>query len=54
MRARGVCADATDARETAKNALLAAIGDANGIECDDWSATWKADKNGRRNFILSS
>jgi len=50
MLARDAFKAATLAHDKAKNRVLAAIGDANGIECDDWSATWKADKNGKRGF----
>jgi putative phage-type endonuclease len=52
-RARVAYDEAELAKKAAENALIKAIGDADGITSDAWKATYKATKTGSRRFLFT-
>ena len=53
-RARLAFDEAEQAKKAAENAVIEAIGDADGIQSDGWKATYRATKTGTRRFVFTS
>lgn len=54
VRARVAYEDAERSKKAAEHALIAAIGEADGIASEMWKATFRADKNGRRSLRFTN
>lgn len=53
-RARIAYDEAELAKKAAENAVIEAIGEADGIQSDGWKATYRATKTGTRRFVFTS